>query len=97
MNFSDFGFVSTSSSVAFSAVIAREHSFIAGNEGDHKLSVISSTNEKEEIQTGNETIYMDLKCKAYQKRDLYTFGAIPTEEIDVNMISDSEIEIIIED
>jgi len=96
-NFSDFGFVSTSNSVSFGAVIAREHSFVAGNEGTYKMSEISTENEKEKIQTGTETIYMNLKCKAYQKRDLNSFDEIPIEQIDINMISDSEIEMIIEE
>ena len=87
-NFSDFGFVSTSNSVAFSAVIAREHSFVAGNEADHVLSEISTADEKEEIQIGSNTIYMELKCKAYQKKDLYTFDAIPINEINIDMILD---------
>ena len=38
---------------------------------------------------------MELRCKAHQKRDLYTFDEIPIEQIDIDMISDSEIEILL--
>jgi hypothetical protein len=94
-NFSNFGMVSASNCSSFGAIVERENSFVAGDGNDIQLGAITSKNEKKKIQTSNETIYMGPKCKTYQQRDLYTFDEIPIEQVDINMILDSEIEMIL--
>ena len=41
----------------------------------------------------DETVNAEKKCKVYQKRDVNTFELIPQEDLDINVILDSEIEV----
>jgi hypothetical protein len=94
-NFSDFGIVATSNSVVFGGIFSKESIFEGHTE--YTLGGNIGVAEKEAIESSNQTVYVQKKCKVYNKRDVNTFAGIEQEPLNIDVISDSEIQVEVEE
>ena len=90
-NFSDFGVVATSNSVMFGGVFSKKGIFTGQTEYILRGNV--QPLERETIESSNQTVSIQKKCKVYQKRDVNTFEGIEQEDLNIHTIPDSEIEL----
>ena len=89
-NFVDFGVVSVSNNTLFGSMLLKENVL----SGQTQAVLRGNLTETEENRlTSTETVNVQKKCKVYQKRDVNTFSVIPQEDLNIDDISDSEIEI----
>ena len=94
-NFSDFGIVATSNSVMFGGVFSKKGIFTGQTEYILRGNV--EPVEREAIESTNQTVSVQKKCKVYNKRDVNTFSVIEQEPLNIDVISDSEIQVEIEE
>ena len=89
-NFVDFGIVSTSNNRLFGSILEKDSVL----SGQSQAILVGNLNvdELNKLATA-ETVNAEKKCKVYQKRDVDTFELIPQEDLDINVILDSEIEV----
>ena len=91
-NFYDFGLVSTSEKTIFGGIFSRDRVLGSGLASEI-LSQNLNVAESQNFSSSTDTINVEKKCKVYQKRNLQTFGYVYESDLDINVISDSEIEI----
>ena len=53
--------------------------------------------EKYKIEFTSDTVNVSKKCKVYKKRDVNTFVGIDQEPLNINVISDSDIQVEVEE
>ena len=94
-NFSDFGVVATSNSVMFGGIFSKKGIFTGQTE--YVLRGNVDPTEKWEIESSNQTVNLQKKCKVYNKRDVNTFSVIEQEPLNIDVISDSDIQVEIEE
>ena len=94
-NFIDFGLVSTADNTLFGSLIPKELIFSSQN------GVVVGENldqyEEHVIKSTDQTVDVRRKCKVYQKRDVNTFEGIDQEPLNINAISDSDIQVEVEE
>ncbi len=90
-NFYRFGVASTSEDTLFGSILERDGS-LSGGLSAEILSQNLNNIEKQAFSS-SETMNVERKCKVYQKRDIETFDYVYAEDLDINIIPDSEIEI----
>ncbi len=91
-NFSDLGLVSTSEKTIFGSVLSRDRVFSIRGPSEILIQNLNDT-ESHTVSSSTDTVNVERKCKVYQKRDPHTFDSIYGQDLDINVISDSEIEI----
>jgi len=94
--FTNFGIVSTSDETVFGSILTKKSVF----SGQNEALVAGSIKHLERLSiesSEGKTVNVAQKCKAYQKRDLSTFEPIEQLPIDIHTISDSDIQIDIEE
>jgi hypothetical protein len=94
--FTNFGIVSTSDETVFGSILTKESVFSGQNAALVEGSIKHLERLSIESPEGN-TVNVARKCKAYQKRDLSTFESIEQLPLDIHTISDSDIQIDIEE
>jgi hypothetical protein len=95
-NFVNFGVVSSSDSTLFGAILSKEalslghvEPILRGNLSQGERYVIDLDED--------QTVSVRKKCKVYKGRDVNTFEPIPEEQLNIDMIPDSEVEVEIEE
>ena len=88
-NFTNLGIVSTSENTLFGAILEKENVMTKQN-----IELIRQNLSSSELNTlnNNDSVEAQRKCKVYKKRDVSTFDK-QYSELDINIISDSDIEI----
>ena len=94
-NFSDFGVVSTSNSVVFGSILSKRNIF-DGHTGQILRGNVSPM-EKKLINSSDQTVSLQRKCKVYNKRGVNTFNVVEKNPLNIDVISDSEIQVKIEE
>ena len=94
-NFTDFGVVATSNSVSFGSVISKKSLFTG-----HTKNILRGNiepHERYKIESTNDTVDVAKKCKVYNKRDVNTFAGIEKEALNIHAISDTDIQVEVEE
>jgi len=86
------GVVSTAENTLFGSVLSRDRVLNSGLTSE-MLSQNLNVAESHTVSSSTDTVNAEKKCKVYQKRDPHTFDNIYGQDLDINVISDSEIEI----
>lgn len=88
-NFTNFGLVSTMSDTLFGSILDKEDVISAQNKFILETNL---TQDEKNVLGGNDSLDVARKCRVHQKRNIYTFEHV-SDELDINIIPDSEIEL----